>query len=597
MKRYGLMVTCALATAGLLGFLVHACAAGDMEAYSYDGGDYDAGGGYDAGPQPECQTDQDCGPGLSCRNGRCVSIPDAGGGVDAGPPEDEHMEFQPPVGSENYVFVVNTTLGTVAKIDPGALSNIEVSSIPVGSHPTILYTIPGSDTAVVLNEGSHSVSVIVASPEEDLVHEVDVGQPYTAMSMSPDGAYVVVYFDQSDAGTDPSTSANKVAIVDINSVFAGDPRVYEYAVGYRVTDVIFDHLSGPQGPFSSKALIVSKADIAIADLDRLDSVWILPRVWIENPDAEVVRAREVLATPDVRHLIFRNFNTTELTVVDIEEETSTRLMLHGLPTDLDLSPDGRRALVVQRAEGIVTRLDLDADLRDGVLVDGVRYFDPDGDGTPSPDDLVHVVASDPYGQPLAVGQSEMYTVGGRLKAMLYTNQDDKEEISIMDVDSMSIDYLGRLINKLVDYVVLSPGGRAALVVHRPQPGSIQTDPVEREIDALHGYTLIDLATHATFQQVTEATLGPLSFSSTGRHAILTVFDEGLQVNELHVLDLYRLTLQMDSVPLEALPQFVGVLPGGEIGYVAQEHRYGKITFVDMTTMAKRAVTGYELNAE
>ena len=597
MKRYGLMVTYALATAGILGLVMYSCSGeGDM-AGDWDGGSgYDAGG-YDAGPQPECKTDQDCGPGLSCRNGRCVSIPDAGGGVDAGPPEDEHMEFQPPVGSENYVFVVNTTLGTVAKIDPGALSNIEVSSIPVGTRPTILYTIPGSDTAVVLNEGSRSVSVIVAPPGQDVVHEVDVGQPYSAMSMSPDGAYLVVYFDQSDAGTDPSTSANKVAIIDINSVFSGDPRVYEYAVGYRVTDVIFDHLSGPQGPFSSKVLIVSKADIAVADLDRLESVWILPRVWIENPDAEVVRAREVLATPDARHLIFRNFNTTELTVVDMVDATSTRLMLHGLPTDLDLAPDGSRALVVQRAEGIVTRLDLDADLRNVVLVDGVRYFDPDGDGVPTPDDLVHVAATDPYGQPLSVGQSEMYTVSGRLKAMLYTNQDDKEEISIMDVDSMSIDYLGRLINKLVEYVVLSPGGLAALVVHRPQPGSPETDPVEREIDALYGYTLIDLATHATFQQVTEATLGPLSFSSTGRHAILTVFDEGLQVNELHVLDLYRLTLQMDSVPLEALPQFVGVLPGGEIGYVAQEHRYGKITFVDMTSMDKRAVTGYELNAE
>ena len=162
---------------------------------------------------------------------------------------------------------------------------------------------------------------------------------------------------------------------------------------------------------------------------------------------------------------------------------------------------------------------------------------------------------------------------------------------------MSIDYLGRLINKLVEYVVLSPGGRAALVVHRPQPGSLEIDPVEREIDALYGYTLIDLATHATFQQVTEATLGPLAFSSTGRHAILTVFDEGLEVNELHVIDLLRLTLRMDFVPLEALPLFVGALPDRETGYVAQEHPYGKITFVDMETMAKRAVTGYELNAE
>lgn len=597
MKLYGLMVTCALATAVILGFLVHACAAADEAQFrGYDGGSgYD--GGYDAGPQPQCQTDQDCGPGLSCRNGVCVSTPDGGEGQDAGPPEDEHMEFQPPVGSQNYVFVVNTTLGTVAKIDPGSLSNIEVSSIPVGVRPTILCTVPGSDTALVLNEGSRSVSVIEASPQRDLVHEVPVGQPYTAMSMSPDGAYLVVYFDSSEAGADPSTSANKVAIVDVNSAFSGDPKVYEYAVGYRVTDVIFDRLSGPHGPFSSKVLIVSKADIAVAELDRLEDVWILPRVWIQNPDAEVVQAREVLATPDARHLIFRNFNTTELTVVDTVLGTSTRLMLHGLPTDLDLSPDGRMALVVQRAAGIVARLDLDADLRHVVSLEGISYFDPDGDGTPSPDDLVFVIAQDPYGQPLSVGQSEMYTVGGRLKAMLYTNQDPKEEISILDVDSMDIDYLGRLINKLVDYVVLSPGGRAALVVHRPQPGSPEIDPVEREIDALHGYTLIDLATHATFQQVTEAALGPLAFSSTGRHAILTVFDPGLEVNELHVLDLYRLTLQMDSVPLEALPQFVGVLPGGEIGYVAQEHRYGKITFVDMTSMQKRAVTGYELNAE
>jgi hypothetical protein len=114
MKRYGLMVACALATAGIAGFMVFAC--GDMAGDSFKSSDGGPGydGGYDAGPQPECVTDQDCGPGLSCRNGKCVSVPDAGGGVDAGPPEDEHMEFQPPVGSENYVFVVNTTLGTVA---------------------------------------------------------------------------------------------------------------------------------------------------------------------------------------------------------------------------------------------------------------------------------------------------------------------------------------------------------------------------------------------------------------------------------------------------------------------------------------------------
>ena len=136
-----------------------------------------------------------------------------------------------------------------------------------------------------------------------------------------------------------------------------------------------------------------------------------------------------------------------------------------------------------------------------------------------------------------------------------------------------------------------------MVVHRPEYGSTDPDPVEREIDSLHGYTLVDLPTLATFQQVIEAPVGPLAFSSTGRFAILAVFNEALEVNELHVVDLLRLTLRMDTVPLEALPEFVGVLPGRETAYVAQEHAYGKITFVDMESMAKRAVTGYELNAE
>jgi DNA-binding beta-propeller fold protein YncE len=564
-----------------------------MEPPPNDGG-YD--GGQDGGPS--CKTDQDCGPGLACQSGRCVVVPDGGTQTDAGPPEDEHLEFGPPVGSENYVFVVNTTLGTVAKIDPGSLANIEVSSIPVGLRPTILATIPGSDNAVVLNEGSRSLSVIEAAEDQDTVIDVPIGQPYTSMVISPGGRWAVAFFDQSEVWTDPANSASKIAVVDIDAVLAGEIKVYEFAVGYRVTDVIFDRLNGPQGPFASRLLIVSKSEIAVADLGLLETTWILPRVWIDNPDAEVVEAREVLATPDARTLLFRNFNTTELTVVDMDQAESTRLMLHSVPTDVDLSPDGATLVAVQRGTGIVTRVDLNSDLSRVVELDGVRYFDPDGDGLPEADDLTHVLAQNPYGEPLKVGQAELFTtVDFRLAAVLYTNVDRAEEISIIHMDTMEITYLGRLINKLVDYVVISPSANTALVIHRAEYNSPETDPVEREIDALYGYTLVDLPSQATFQQVIEAPVGPLSFSRTGRYALLTVFDDHMEVNELHVVDLFRLTLQMDSVPLEALPLFVGALPGGEIGYVAQEHDYGKITFVDMETMAKRAVTGYELNAE
>jgi DNA-binding beta-propeller fold protein YncE len=562
-----------------------------------DGGQ-DAGA--DAGVVAQCNQDLDCAASMRCAAGTCVPRePDGGVGIDAGPPEDEHFQFQPPVASESYVFVVNTTSGTVAKIDPGQLDRITVDSIEVCLEPTTLVAIPGTDSAVVLCVGSQSVAYLEAAAGADRVVEVEIGQPYTSMALSPDGRYAIAYFDQRDVWTDPSNSANKVAVVDLQPAFEGEgePRVFEFAVGYRVTDVVFDAVLGPRGPTATRALVISKAEVALLELATLESTWILPRTWIDNPAAEVVEAREVIVTPDARRLLVRSYQSAELTVVDLDLGSSARVLLHGIPTDVDLAPDGRRVLVVQRSAGVITRLDLVTDLARTVLVDGVRYFDPDGDGTPSADEFSHITATDADGQALGVGQAELFVTGAdRLAALLYTNVDRREEVSVLDVEDLRVENLGRLINKLVAYVVMSPGGRVALIVHRPDPGSPETDPVEREIDALNGYTLLDLPTRATFQQVTAAPVGPLAFSSTGQHAFLTLYD-GVGVNELHVLDLYRLTLQMDFVPLEAEPRTVGVLPGGRIAYVSQEHPYGKVTFVDMVSLAKRAVTGFELNSD
>jgi len=585
-----------LAIMGLLFVSQAGCAADEagMAEASDAGGKSDGGGtdaGRDGGP-PMCVSDQDCGPGLVCVSGICrTPAVDGGTETDIGPPEDEHLVFQQPVSSENFVFVVNTTQGAVAKIAPGRLSAISVNTIEVGVQPTELRVVPGSDNVVVLNVSSRSLSFIQSSEAVDEVQEVDIGQPYTSMEISPDGRFVVVFFDQSEVWTDPSNSASKIAIVDVEATLAGDPRVYEFAVGYRVTGIFFDR-------DSTRLLVVSKSEIAVAELGLLNTTWILPRVWIDNPEAETVELREVLVTPDARLALIRNFHSHEITVVDIDENRSSRFLLHGVPTDLDLSPDGRVALVVERGAGIIARVDLEDDLRKLVEVDGVNYFDPDEDGEPTADEITHVVAVVPSGEPLEIGQAEIFTTAtNRLKALLYTNVARREEISIIDLPSMEITYLDRLVNKLVDYVVISPTAQTALVVHRAENNSPETDPVELEIDQLNGYTLVDLGSLATFQQVAEAPVGPMAFSSNGRYALLTIFQRQSGINELHVIDLRRLTLQMDSVPLEAVPQFAGVLPGREIGYVAQEHAYGKITFIDLMTMDKRAVTGYELNAD
>ncbi len=557
----------------------------------YPPGPDGADGGGDGGT--ECANDSDCGPGLICVAGRCMAEPDGGPGYDAGPPEDEHMEFGRPTASLHYVFVVNSTLGTVARIDPGTLAGIEVHSIEVGARPTTLLVMPGTDNAVVLCEGSRSLSIIESSTGGDTVSTVPLGQPYSSLMLSPDGKFALAFFGKSAEWTDPDNAASKIAVVDLNAALAGHEAVYEFAVGYRVTDICFDN-----GPASTRALVISRSEIALVELGVLETTWILPRVWIDNLDAEDVQAREVLCSPDARTVLVRSMLAPELTVVDIEAGLSARLPLHGIPTDLDLSPDGSQALAVMRNEAVLTKIDLASDLAPVVEIDGKRYVDPDGDGVPSADDFAHLQATDAQGLPLVVGQAEVFTTGqGGTAALLYTNVARREELSLLDLDNMRIEDLGRMINKLVSSVVVAPGGRSALVIHRAEPNSSDPDPLEREIDSLYGYTLIDLQTRATFQQVTEAPLGPLAMSQSGNHALITVFDDNLGVNELHAVDLRRLTLQMESMSLQAAPRNAGTLPGSEIGYLDQEHPYGKITFIDLDSMLKRAVTGYELNAD
>ncbi|MBM4389137.1 MAG: hypothetical protein FJ088_15465, partial [Deltaproteobacteria bacterium] len=66
------------------------------------------------------------------------------------PPEKEkELDLKAPEGSENFVYIANSSSDSVIKIDA---KTQDVTLIEVGDNPTILKTIPKNDAAVVLNQ-------------------------------------------------------------------------------------------------------------------------------------------------------------------------------------------------------------------------------------------------------------------------------------------------------------------------------------------------------------------------------------------------------------------------------------------------------------
>jgi YVTN family beta-propeller protein len=72
--------------------------------------------------------------------------------------EDDFLKLAPAV-TDAYVFVANTTRGTVTRI---AVPELTVVTVDVGTDPTVVTTTSDYSRAVVFNQGSDDISIIDA---------------------------------------------------------------------------------------------------------------------------------------------------------------------------------------------------------------------------------------------------------------------------------------------------------------------------------------------------------------------------------------------------------------------------------------------------
>lgn len=558
---HGVCVGLGLATAA-------ACGASSRWGGEIPDGAADAGGGFISGGTggstgagggsagAGCVSTAQCVPGYTCDNGVCVA------------PEVETnrgLGDAPPVATPRYVYALNPTAASVARIDP---TTLYIEAIPVGPRPVSLASLPGEDAAVVLSLDDASVSVLDSRTLPTKVTRVALKRQYGRLTVSADGAWAVAWPDPSGA---PSSGAEGIfALVNLVAARAGAAdAVQERAGGYRITDIVFRL----EGDAATQLHVFAKATVSTFDL--ASGATLPARLPLPEAMAADVRSREVVASADGRVIMLRSTVSPELAAFD--GAALTPLPLPEIATDLDLVPDGTAAVAALRSAGSVAYIELPADLVDPTGIDVIAL-----DGG-----VVGQVALPP-----AVPAGGMF-------AFVYSTVTDAEAFARVDLPSGRVTRYA--LEKLVDEIAVSPDGASALVLHRANAATTATDPYEAAVDRDQGFSVFDVGTGFWQLQRTGQTRPTrFAFSPHGGYVGVALRNDGLrryQLMSVNLSSLVTTTLPLASTPLYmgTVPEAPGITPHRV--FVSQEHPAGRISVIQLDSGQVRTATGFTLNGE
>ena len=520
--------------------------------------------GAGAGDKASCVFDDDCYDGETCFAGQCIFQGEgvgAGGAAAGGDPLPEEVEetfaaFTVPAAGRAHVWVATPATDSVVRIHGETLA---IDAIEVGDEPTEVRTRPGHDTAIVLNRGSDELAV-VEDPETVRFHLLP--GHFNALDLDPSGRHALCWFDlgRVRAGED-AASLQDMAVVDLE-----DGAVHSVTVGFRPRRVSFT-------ADGVTALVVTDDGVSVFRPGDLRGST-LARTLPVAPDIFGQADREVAVSPDGAYAISRGPGEPGVTIVDLSEGVPRFVPLGAQPSDLDLLPDGRTALIMLREASRLALVPLETAVEDP---ESVRFIDFEG----------HVLGS------AAVGAAGDF-------AVLYTTVDAAEarpQVALLELESGAM--VHRPMRKGVAGVEVAPDGLTALVLHTKEAG--EPDPTLGEETFLarsHGYSLLDMRTLNTKLQTTPARPAGLIFASDRREAFLVLRDEARGVAATQRVDLDGFAVQ--TWELGTPPEVVGLLPDVERAFVTQTHPEGRISFIDLgATDADggrlQTVSGYALN--
>lgn len=519
------------------------------------------------------------------------------------PPEVEQtLDFDAPLAGARFVYVANASLDSVSVIDSQTLG---VRTVAVGSTPGNLTTVAGKDTALVINKGSKTASIVRASASAVKVTSVPVVAAVNRISVAPDGLHAVAWYDVNRAsqGALPGSMQN-VSIISLAAT--GDSSV-SMSVGSKPNAVVFSNDGQAAFVVGSDGISVLRfAEIKTPGIARLLPVpFVAPSSSVDagvppssvdaaagddgadggadsgTPDAAADAAQpvvpvllgdtsavpEVAVTDDGHYAVARREGSSVLVLIDLIMADVKTVNLGTAITDLDMAKvNGQTfAFVVLRNTSALVRVAVPAGFADGTSVTWKLQGETIGSAT---------IASD----------------GSH--AVLYTTAVDSKRLVVLDLAGTAAPRAVQL-SKNIRALAITPDSKSVLVEHKKATGNPDDTSADlnTRLDRAYGYTMVDLGTGRSVLQITPADIGTFTVTPDSKYAFVLLRDKTLRVVQRLELGSFL----VDDIKVGSPPVSIAALSDTKKVFVSQDYSDGRISFIDWDSEIVETVTGYEMN--
>lgn len=470
------------------------------------------------------------------------------------PPEVEiERSFQVPVVSGSLIWAANPDSGRVALVD--AVTR-EVRTLAAGLGPRYLAAIggDGDERAIVINTGSFDATLFREASDGALSDvDIPIHAGANAWATSANGRWAVAWSDATLVPRlDPTEGLQDISVIDLS---AESPTAERFSVGYRPVAVTIDADESRLYAVTQSGISV----IALGDEPRLlDDVTILGSEEELAGDVGTPVLDDVPISADGRFALVRFAGARRLKVLDLASGESQSLLLPAEVSDVDIAGDGRRALAVIRESSQVATFDLAAVLEDA---SAITLTDLDG---------------------AAIGSVALPDSGSQ--ALLFTNAIASDQLAIFD---QSAPAAARVVSLKapIDAVFPAPDGSHAIALLRPESNSVRVG----------AFSVVPVA-QALPPKIQGTDAPPFQVSvadtSVGVRGLVTTRQDSPAIYAVYLARMP--SLQVDRIELASPPIATGILPELGLGFIAQEHPEGRITFIDLDTAEPETLTGFEL---
>jgi DNA-binding beta-propeller fold protein YncE len=474
------------------------------------------------------------------------------------PPPEKELEssYRSPVATGRYVWTANPESGRVALVDAFTL---EIRLAEAGFGPTHLAAISGpgeqnENIAIVLNVLSHDATLLrVKSPSQIQQKTLKTHQGANAWAVSPGGKWAIAWSNA--AVLDDPEPTDGFQDVTVISLAEGAETATRLTVGYRPTRIAFDAAE-------TRAFAVTEPGISVLSLEEPGPAMIDLIEVTDNP-LENPASRDVVITPDGTLALVRRDGSADVGLVDLTTSQRTSLTLSGQVTDLDLSEDGSLAVAIVRERSEVVLLPI-----------------PELAGDPSATESV-TIAGELFGSVVLSADAS--------RALLFTNAVPNDHLTILELAPGPNHFAHRTVSVKtpVQAVFPAPSALHAIALQSPGAGSSKAG----------AFSVVPLGAQVspkimgTDAPPTAVAIAP----APGDRALVAVRDDTKKIYGVYVARLSN--LQVDFVKLASPPLATGIVPAAGMGYVAQEHPEGRLTFVGLDDGSVRTLTGFELGAK